>query len=781
MWFSPKRDQKKRSVGTKFKKFWKWFKIAVFFAMAFVIFGSWYLHYLTRSIESRFELSQKWKIPSKVFSDAEYLYPGLDLGLRNIKAKLVRLGYRDMGAKLTGPGDYSFGKDSLEIYLHDFDYPEEKFTGFPIRLLLDHNVISKITNLSSSEEISTVRLEPELIAPVFSDEMEDRTLVTMKEVPQHLVEAIILIEDERFFKHSGVDPIGIMRAAIKDLFAMKIVQGGSTLTQQLVKNYFLHSKKTLTRKINEALLAMILERRHTKAEILEAYLNEIYLGQRGRSSVMGVGEASKLYFAKNVDQLMLGECALLAGMIKSPSEYSPFKNKEKARARRDFILDKMYDEDLISARELADAKAEEIVTPERNTQVVKAPFFIDFVKQQISDLYPADILTSEGMKIFTTLDMTAQIEAEKAVTENLKKLETTFASSLPKDHKDPIEGALISIQPQTGFIRALVGGREFERNQFNHVTLAKRQPGSTFKPFVYLTAFDPKRSKKVFAPSSYIEDKSFKVRAGDEDWSPQNYDKKEHGKVTVRHALEESLNIATSRLGIDVGLENVVQTARDVGIKSDLMAVPSLSLGSFEVVPLELAAAYTIFPNGGVRAEPISIINIVDQEGKVLERRSIEMKRVFDAGPVYLTANVMKGVIDRGTGASARNLGFRGIAAGKTGTTSDYRDAWFVGFTPSLLTLTWVGYDDNAQINMSGARAALPIWAQFMKNYVGDSTEDFASPKNIILVKIDPESGQLATKNCPTTSFEPFIEGSEPNEPCELHPAPGVLKRIFGN
>ncbi|MBI2341576.1 MAG: transglycosylase domain-containing protein, partial [Deltaproteobacteria bacterium] len=398
-----------------------------------------------RSIELRFEQSQKWKVPSKVYSDAEYLYPGIDLANKNIKAKLNRLGYRDMGLKITGPGDYAFTKTGLEIHLHDFDYPAEKFTGFPIRLDLSKNIVAKITNLATGEELSTVKLEPELVAPVFSDEMEDRTLVTLKDVPEHLIEAVILIEDERFFRHKGVDPIGIMRAAVKDLFAMKIVQGGSTLTQQLVKNYFLHNKKTITRKINEALLAMILEHRHSKAEILEAYLNEIYLGQRGRSSVMGVGEAARLYFAKNIDQLALGEAALLAGLIKSPSEYSPFKNKEKSRARRDFILDKMYDEELISARELADAKGENIVTPERPLQVVKAPYFIDFVKEQIGTLYTPEILTSEGLRIFTTLDMTAQIAAEAAVSDGLKKIETTYAASLPKDHKDPLQGALISI------------------------------------------------------------------------------------------------------------------------------------------------------------------------------------------------------------------------------------------------------------------------------------------------------------------------------------------------
>ncbi len=772
---------KKKRKKSKLKRIWKWLKFFLIVGLISALFGTWYIHHLTRSIENRFERSIKWKVPSRVLSDAEYLYPGFNIKNRDITSKFDRLGYRNMGDKIKGPGDFAFNKSKIYVYLHDFDYPGEQFTGFPISIELSENTITKISNLKTGEELATVRLEPELIAPVFSEEMEDRTLVTLDEVPEYLIEAIVLIEDERFFKHSGIDPIGIARAAVKNLIAMRIVQGGSTLTQQLVKNYFLYHKKSFTRKIKEAILAIILEKRHTKGEILSAYLNEIYLGQRGHSSVMGVGEAAKLYFAKNINQLSLGECALLAGLIKSPNAYSPFNNKEKAIVRRDFVLDRMYYEELIDAGELARAKDEEIVTPNRPTKIVKAPYFIDFVKQQISALYPADVLGSEGLKIFTTIDMTAQLMAEKAMAEGLERLEKLYGSTLPKDHEEPLQAALLTIQPQTGYIRALVGGRDFQYSQFNHITQAHRQPGSTFKPFVYLTAFDPKRSDVLLTPTSFIEDTSFTIESGDEEWTPVNYDEEEHGRITLRQALQKSYNIATAKLGIEVGLDNVVDTARDAGIESNLSAVPSLALGAFEVTPLELAGAYTIFPNDGIRAEPISIINIIDNEGNVLEKRSIQMKRAFRSGPIYLTTNVMKGVLDNGTATASRIWGFKGIAAGKTGTTSDYRDAWFVGFTPSLLTLTWVGYDDNAITNMSGARAALPIWTEFMKSYVGDSTEDFSSPKDIILVKIDPESGQIATKNCPETEFQPFIEGAEPGAPCELHPALGGFKGVFGD
>jgi penicillin-binding protein 1B len=480
-----------------------------------------------------------------------------------------------------------------------------------------------------------------------------------------------------------------------------------------------------------------------------------------------VGEAARLYFGKDVGQIDLAESAQLAGMIRSPSEYSPFKSKDAAKARRDFVLNRLYEKGVISASELAAAKDQPIVTPQRRSQVVMAPYFIQFVKQQLQELYPENILQSEGLKIFTTLDMTAQVVAEAAVQKGLSDLDKSAASILPKNHPDPLQGALISIQPQTGYIRSMVGGRDFNNTQFNRITQAKRQPGSTFKPFVYLTAFDPQRSKKLTYPSAYIDDVHFTIESGGKQWTPDNYDKKEHGRVTLRSALENSYNIATAKLALDAGLEEVVQTARDAGLTSDLQAVPSIALGSFEVTPMELASAYTIFANNGIRALPVSIIQVVDKSNQVLQRKVIEVHKKFDAGPVYLTTNVLKGVIDHGTAASARKMGFTGIAAGKTGTTSNYKDAWFVGFTPSILTLVWVGYDDNATMNLSGGRAALPIWTTYMKQTAGESQEDFSPPPGVVLVKVDPATGLLSGKNCPEGAFEPFIEGHEPSKTCD--------------
>lgn len=764
---SKKKEGSSKGIRARARTIWRIVKILAVLAIIGLVALAYHVRKVDRMIEAKFDRPRKWDLPSRVYSDAEYIYPGINIKEHRIVAKLDRLGYRNTGEKISGAGDYSINDSRLELYLHNFAYPDGEFRGFPVRFDLSGGVIGKIIRMDGDEGLELVRLEPEEIASIFTEKMEDRTIVTLSDVPEHLVQAIILIEDERFFKHGGIDPTGILRAAFANLKAMGIVQGGSTLTQQLVKNFFLYPKRSFVRKINEMLIAARIERHHTKAEILEAYLNEIYLGQRGSSSVSGVEEASRLYFGKGVSQVTPSEAAIIAGMIKSPSLYNPITNPEKAKERRNFVLGRMYEKGFLKKGEYEKALAEKIVTPKVNTKIVTSPYFIDFVKRQLADLYPPEVLKTEGLRIFTTLDMFMQIAADKAVGAELVAIEKDNASLIPEGHEGKLEACLVALQPSTGYVRALVGGRSYSVSQFDRCTQALRQPGSTFKPFVYLTALDPRRSQKLFTPATLIKDMAFRVKSGGKTWQPRNYEKKEHGQVTLRRALEKSYNIATARLAIEAGLENVLDTARDAGISSELMAVPSMSLGAFEVTPIEMASAYTIFPNGGIRAQPISIINVVTKDGEVLEKKSIRMKREFDAAPVYLTTNIMKGVMDNGTGASARSRGFTAIAAGKTGTTSNYRDAWFVGFTPRLLALSWVGYDDNANMKMSGARAALPIWAHFMKDVAPAGHGDFAGPPGVILLKVDPITGGLPTRSCPSGKYEAFIEGTEPQNTCE--------------
>ncbi len=728
--------------------------------------GSLYLLTLEREITSKWE-GRKWNIPSRIYSDAEPLYPGLNLARAEVPAKLASLGYRRVGGT-PGPGTFSRTSERLTIWLHDFNYPGEAFRGFPLALELSGNRVKAMRDARGGREISFARLEPEVIASIFDDQMEDRTPVQLAHVPRDLADAILAIEDKRFFAHAGVDPIRILGAAVANLKPGAPLQGGSTLTQQLVKNYYLTHERTLSRKFKEAAMSLVLEAKYEKRDILAAYLNEIYLGQQGSSSIAGVGEAAKYYFSKDVGQLTLAESALLAGLIANPGLYNPYTNLERARGRRDLVLRLMLEQRRITQAEHDAAARERILIGGRRPELNTAPYFVDFVLRELKETYGQDALTSEGYRIFTSLDMRAQRQARTSLLEGLKHLEEGYPAL--RKTAGELEGAIVVIDPQTGYVKALVGGRDYGTSQFNRVTQAKRQPGSTFKPFVYLTAFRSKtKAGAAYTTVTPISDDPFTLTSGGKNWTPENYDGRTHGVVTLRAALENSYNIATARLAMDLGLKRVVETARAAGIRSPLRPVPSMALGAFEVTPLEMAAAFTTLANGGIRAEPLSIVEVVEPQGKTLDKREIKMKRVLDAESVYLLNSLLQGTFERGTAASARRLGYRQPAAGKTGTTSDYKDAWFVGYTPSLLALTWVGYDSNRPLHLTGAAAALPIWTRFMLGYADGEPPRFNAPSDIILVGVDPASGLLATPDCPVVRYEPFVIGTEPVDVCPLH------------
>lgn len=726
-----------------------------------------HLFVLDYKIRSKFE-SHRWNLPSRVYSDSFYLYPGQKKSISEVERRLERLEYKRVSGPVNAAGEFLRAGSVLYIYLHHFSYPSEEFQGFSVRIEFSGEGIKSIQRIDLAEELKTLRLEPELITSIFDEKMEDRTVIPLPEIPREIINAVIAIEDERFYSHRGVDPLAILRAFLTDLLHLRAVQGGSTLTQQLVKNYFLTSDKTIVRKINEVLMAILLERRYSKKEILEAYFNEIYFGQRGPVSITGIEEASHFYFSKKASQLSLAESALLAGMIRSPGEYSPYRNMNRAVNRRNFVLKSMREKKVVGAAEYERARREKIVLKGNRAAFFQAPFFVDFVQSQLKANYPETVLQSQGLRIFTTLDMELQEASENAVLRQLVVLE----KSRPKlgKHKENgkiLESAFLALQPQTGAIRAFVGGRSFELSQFNRIADAHRQPGSAFKPFVYLAALAEEDSQKYTLASS-IEDTHFSVSSGGKEWKPENYDKVEHGTTTLRMALEESYNIATTRLAIDVGLDKIIALARQAGIESPLEPYPSLALGAFEVTPLELARAYTILANRGIRTEPISILSVVTREGEVLEKRGFKMQKIVSPELAYLMDYLMRGVLDRGTAASARTMGFKGLAAGKTGTTSDYKDSWFVGFTPDLLALTWVGYDDGTPTGLSGSSGALPIWVDFMKkaDSTGASHPDFPATENIVLVKVS-KTGKLYRSDCGDFFEEAFIKGTEPTEYCE--------------
>ena len=750
---------------------------AVLLIVAIVsLLAVWYLKRLEGEVTAKFE-GEKWQFPSKIYSDTFLLYAGMNLRAEDLREKLRRLDYRETRQTPKAKGEFWFlkGDGLLEAYLHDFDYPSEAFKGFPIRIFRENNAITKIEKADSGEEIFSLELEPELVTGLYDRIWQERRIVKLVDVPPLLVKAILAVEDERFYRHHGVDPVGILRALWTNVRNVGIVQGGSTLTQQLMKNFFLSSERTLQRKLKEALMAVVAERKYSKEEILENYLNEIYLGQKGAQGIFGVWEASQFYFSKEPRELTVGETALLAGLIRAPNRYSPYRSVEAATQRRNVVLAKMMEEKVIARGQYAAALRETLPRRELIKVANDAPFYVDYLKRELAQSYSEEVLTDEGLRIFTSLDLQLQKIAEKALVEGLRRLEEGYPNLRRRGEEDRLEGAIVVIRPQTGEVKAMVGGRDFQKSQFNRVFQAKRQPGSIFKPFVYLAALmhGSEAGGRRFTPAVLVEDAPFTWSYEGQEWRPDNYNDEYFGMVTFRRALEKSLNSATARIAREVGIKNVRDMAFRLGIQSPLPAFPSLALGSAEVTLLEVGVAFSTLANNGVRTTPIAVKDVVDQQHRSLERRDIRVEKALSPQLAFIMNHLLKGVIDRGTGRGARTNGFDRPAAGKTGTTNDLRDAWFVGYTPDLLAVVWVGFDNQSKLGLSGAQAALPIWTEFMKRATaGTPATDFVPPAGIKMVDIDPDSGYRATPNCPQTIREAFFEGDEPKGFCPLHPSP---------
>ncbi len=602
---------------------------------------------------------------------------------------------------------------------------------------------------------------------------QERRVVKLSEVPPLLIKAILAIEDERFYHHHGIDPVSIVRATWVNLRSGGVVQGGSTLTQQLMKNFFLTDERKYSRKIKEAIMALIAERKYSKDEILENYLNEIYLGQRGSQGIFGVWEASQFYFSKPMSDLTVGETALLAGLIRAPNKLSPYRSVDAATKRRNVVLAKLLDDQIITRKQYEAAMREKLPHRELIKVTNDAPFYVDYLRRELAENYSNDALTREGLRIFTSLDLRLQRIAERSLSEGLKKLEQSYSNLRRRGDDDSLEGAIIVIRPQTGEIKAMVGGRSYQKSQFNRVFQAKRQPGSVFKPFVYLAALMAGADGgKKFTPVTMVEDSPFTWNYEGQEWQPGNYNDEYFGTVTLRRALEKSLNSATARVARDVGIKRVSDIAHRLGIQSSLPIVPALALGAAEVTPLEVAVAFSTLANNGVRATPLTVKQVMDPTDRVLEKRAVRVEKVLSPQLAFVMNYLLKGVLDRGTAEFARRWGFTRPAAGKTGTTNDYKDAWFVGYTPDLLAVVWVGFDGQSKLGLSGAQAALPIWTEFMKQATaGTPITDFIPPPGIKIVEIDPLSGQLATPNCPYVLREAFLEGDEPTGTCPLHPS----------
>jgi penicillin-binding protein 1B len=605
-----------------------------------------------------------------------------------------------------------------------------------------------------------VTLEPPLLASFYTDEVEERRPVSLDELPEEVVRAVLAAEDDNFYLHPGVSPTGIARALWVNLRGGE-VQGGSTITQQLVKNVYLSSERTLKRKAKEALIAMAMEARYGKRAILEAYLNEIYWGRSGSANLIGLGAAARAYFGKDASELTLAEAATLAGMIQAPADYSPSEHPDKARERRDWVLRRMRELGWIKPGQVARAAAQPVKTDPQTVEVrPAAAYFVEFAREEAEKRFGIEDLDGKGYLLFSSIRWRDQEEAEEAVSRGLLGLQGKRA-------RNPLQAALVSIDPRDGAVLAWVGGRDYAESQFDRVSQARRQVGSTFKPVVYAAAF----SEALASPATLLKDSPINVKTGSQEWRPQNYDNGFRGWVTARTALEKSLNIPTVRLALQVGLQEVIATAHDMGLSDNPRPRPAVSLGAFEASPLEVATAYATLANNGLRPEVHGLRAVLDSAGEpILGEDFATPRRVISPQAAYLVTSVLQGALDRGTAYAARRYGVRGPLAGKTGTTNDRRDNWFAGYSPDRVTVVWVGHDDNSRTRLSGATAALPIWSHFTAS-VGPARgyADFPLPAGIVRATVDPMTGQLATESCPWRVVEVFPEWQTPTEPCRRH------------
>jgi penicillin-binding protein 1A len=608
-----------------------------------------------------------------------------------------------------------------------------------------------------------------------------RILVSLADVPTPLLHGIVSAEDSEFFDHTGIDYWGILRAVWADLRAMKKVQGASTITQQLARLLFLTPDKHLTRKVKEAFLAMLIEKRFTKNEILELYLNQIYLG----AGAYGVEAAARIYFGKPVKELDLAESALIAGLPKAPNRYSPYHNPERARLRRATVLQRMKSEGYISAAEEQWANDQPIRVRDRYEGDSVAPYFVEYVRLYLEDRYGSAKMYNDGLTVETSLNLDWQKIANRAVQNGVNTLNERISKrkrkTEPEDPKggaqpESIQVSLISLDPQTGLIRAMVGGTDFSKTQFNRTYQAQRQPGSAFKPFIYITALE-----KGYSPSDRLIDSpvAFPDPSKPGDWKPTNFSEKFYGPISLRFALEHSVNVASVKLLHKIGVQNVADTAVRMGILSPLKPFLSLALGVSEVNLLELTSAYGILANQGIHQEPAMILAVRDRDGRVLETHNLNPVDVLKPDTAFIATQLLQGVVARGTGRVAQEVG-RPVAA-KTGTTDKYHDAWFVGFSPELVTGVWVGFDSKFSMGReeTGGRAAGPIWTEYMKEVLaGLPYSDFKKPENIVEVQIDADSGFLATEKCKNVITEYYIEGTQPHKLCPLEtqrPTPDLL------
>ncbi len=686
-----------------------------------------------------------------------------------LASQLRQVGY-GQDARKNRLGWFHLRPDAIEI----FPGPDSYFESEPGVIRFEDGKVSSIISLNDNAPRTQYEIEPQLLSSLFDKNREKRRLVKFADIPPVLVNAVVSVEDKRFFQHSGFDPIRIVKALFIDIRERRNAQGASTLTQQLAKNLWLDPRKTLGRKFAELAITLHLEQKLTKQQIFEYYANQVDLGRRGSFAIRGFGEASQAYFGKDIRELTLPEAATLAGLIQQPSARNPVRWPERAKARRNLVLEMMKDNGYLTPSQMETAEAAPMVTARQGIESADAPYFVDLVNEQLTDQFSDRDLQDTGYKVYTTIDMELQHDAAEAVAIGMKELDAVIARQFKGKGAPAIDPqvALIVADPHTGEIRALIGGKNYGVSQLNHA-MAKRPSGSVFKPFVYAAALNTGLSgnaNDAITTSTILEDEPTTFIFAGEPYEPGNYHGAWHGDVTVREALTGSLNVPTVALAEKVGYREVSDLAHKAGLNSDIRPTPAMALGSYDVTPLEILGAYTVFANGGIWVKPRLIDRIRDKAGSDVWEGAIEEKKVLDPRVNWIMVSIMQDVLRYGTGAGVRARGFALPAAGKTGTS---HDAWFAGFTSKLICVVWVGLDDYKDLKIEGAKAALPIWTEFMKrahqHRAYRNVTDFAQPSGITTATIDPLSGQLGTTACPKVITEFYLDGTQPTVFCHLH------------
>ena len=754
-----KKTPRKHS-GKRNKKPWFWRVFIRVSLIGLALLAGWTV-YLDAVVTSRFE-GRRFEVPSRVYARPLELYSGASVTAGGLQRELELAGYR--AGRSDSAGTYRRNGGQFEIHTRGFRFTDGEELRRRLSLSIFNDRVQDFT-VTAGPPSPIVRLEPAQIGGIYPAHKEDRVLVQLQEVPELFRNTLMAVEDQDFYDHLGIAPLSIARAMLANIRAGRIVQGGSTLTQQLVKNFFLTRDQTLLRKGNEALMSLLLELHYQKDDILETYINEVYVGQAGTRAIHGFGLASQFYFGESIDDLENHQIAMLVGLVKGPSYYNPRRHPERAKSRRNLVLGVMADSGLITEQEASRARGQPLgVSVRASYSENRYPAYIDLVRRHLARDYRQEDLQSEGLRIFTTLDPAIQYAAEFAVTDTLK--------SIDGGAKGALESAMVVTSRDSGEVLALVGGRDPQYAGFNRAVDARRPIGSLVKPFIYLTALQNPDKYTLITP---VQDTGFSlVFDDDRRWEPRNYDRKERGDVPLHKALSNSYNLPAVRVGLDVGVEAVTQTLQDFGVTDSISRYPSMLLGTVPMTPVTVAQIYQGLATSGFNTPLRTIRRVTDSRGEALSRYSLKVDQVADSASVHLVQYAMQ----EGTGRSVyRRVPRELTLAGKTGTTDDGRYSWFAGFSGDLLAVTWVGRDDNGPTMFTGATGALPVWARFM-GQVPQHGFSPVVPDGVAYQWVNSEQVALTDEGCENARFMPFIVGSEPDT--EVSCGGGIERRLRG-